>query len=214
MLDAAFLDAVGTMRVPLELWRAMRRFAAWIEPALVFEWTRLMKGYAVGQGRPLDEAAAAAAMTWSDPIREVAVPRRIATGMLEAGLPVHCVWTGRRLSAKALDIDHCLPWSAWPCGDLWNLMPAHRTVNRRLKRDRLPSPSALLQAGDRIRAWWDGAYLASGAVLRERFIQEAAASLPLPGDGAGAEQVFAAMGMQRLPLHRDQGIPEWDNHSC
>ena len=210
VLDAAFLDAVGTMRVPLELWRAMQRFAAWIEPALVFEWTRLMKRYAVSQGRSLDEAAIAAAMTWSDPSREVALPRRIATGMLAAGHPVQCVWTGRRLSEEVLDIDHCLPWSAWPCGDLWNLMPAHRTVNQRLKRDRLPSSSALRQAGDRIRAWWDGAYL-NGEVLHGRFMEEAAASLPaLPGDGAGAEQVFAAMGLQRLRLHRDQGIPEWD----
>lgn len=56
VLDAAFLDAVGTMRVPLKLWRAMWRFAAWIEPALVLEWTRLMKGYASGQGRPPDDA--------------------------------------------------------------------------------------------------------------------------------------------------------------
>lgn len=104
VLDAAFLGAVGAMRVPLDLWRAMRSFAAWIEPALVLEWTRLMKGYAAGQGWGLDEAAAAAAMTWSDPVREVALPRRIATGMLAAGRAVHCVWTGRRLSEEALDI--------------------------------------------------------------------------------------------------------------
>ncbi len=216
VLDAAYLEAAGAVRVPLELWRAMRRFAGWIEPALVFEWTRLMKGYAVGQGRPFDEAAAAAAMTWSDPTREVALPRRIAIGMLAAGHPVHCVWTGRLLSVEALDIDHCLPWSAWPCGDLWNLMPAHRMVNRRLKRNRLPSSSALRQAGDRIRAWWESAYLNVGAALEGRFMQEAAASLPaLPEDGAeaGAEQVFAAMGLQRLRLHRDQGVPEWEPHA-
>jgi tripartite-type tricarboxylate transporter receptor subunit TctC len=34
-----------------------------------------------------------------------------------------------------LDIDHCLPWSAWPCGDLWNLLPASPRVNQHLKRD-------------------------------------------------------------------------------
>ena len=39
---------------------------------------------------------------------------------------------------------------------------------------------------------------------------EVAASLPaLPGGGTGAEQVFAAMGLQRLRLHRDQQVPKW-----
>lgn len=213
VLDAAFLDAVGTMRVPLDLWCAMRRFAAGVEPALVLERTRLMKGYAAGQERRLDEAAAVAAMTWSDPACEVALPHRTATGMLAAGRTVHCVWTGRRLSKQALDIAHRLPWSAWPCGDLWNLMPAHRTVNQRLKRDRLPSSSALPSAGGRIYAWWEGAYLGDGVPMRYRFMQEAAASLPAlpPGDvEVGLDQVSSAMEMQRLRLHRDQGIPEWD----
>lgn len=27
------------------------------------------------------------------------------------------------------DIDHCFPWRAWPCDDLWNLLPTHRAVN-------------------------------------------------------------------------------------
>ena len=153
---------------------------------------------------------AATAMRWSASSQKVALPHGIATGMLAARWPVHYVRTGRRLSKRTHGIDHCLPWSAWPCGDLWNLMPAHRTVNQRLKRDRLPSPSALRQAEDRIRAWWEGAYLTGGAVLHGRFLEEAAASLPtLPGDSAGAEHVFAAMSLQRLRLHRDQGVPEW-----
>jgi hypothetical protein len=28
-----------------------------------------------------------------------------------------------------MDIDHCFPWSDWTRGDLWNLLPAHRSVN-------------------------------------------------------------------------------------
>ncbi len=44
-------------------------------------------------------------MTWSDPTRKVALLRRIAAGMLAAGQPVHCVWTGRRLSEGVLFIE-------------------------------------------------------------------------------------------------------------
>ena len=57
-LAVAFLDAVGTTRVPKGLWRAMRRFASWIKPALVTEWARLIKLYAAVWALPRDEAAA------------------------------------------------------------------------------------------------------------------------------------------------------------
>src|SRR5918998_411149 len=144
LLDAAYLRSFGEMRVPTHLWRAMRRFAAWVEPALIAEWARLMGDYARRQGGTL-----------------------------------HCAWTGRALSAGTLDIDHLFPWSAWPCGDLWNLLPAHRAVNQRLKRDRLPSAAALERAGERIVGWWQTAYLSPvDPLLPERFGHDARASLP------------------------------------
>lgn len=40
-----------------------------------------------------------------------------------------------------LDIDHALPWAAWPCSDRWNLLPAHRRVNQHQKHDLLPERS-------------------------------------------------------------------------
>ncbi len=74
-------------------------------------------------------------MTWSDPKRDVALSRAGALSLLEAG-PLHCVWSGRSLTAETVDIDHGFPWAAWPCGDLWNLMPAHRAVNQAQKKDK------------------------------------------------------------------------------
>ncbi len=118
VLDGPALAALGTMRVPRHLWTAMQRFAAWVEPALIGEWARLIQGYAAAQGRRLEAGAIAAAMTWSDPDRDVALPRARALSLLEEGHAVHCVWSGKRLTAERLDVDHCLPWSAWPCGDL------------------------------------------------------------------------------------------------
>ena len=213
VVDAAFLAGFGTLQVPRPLWQALGRFLAWVEPALVAEWGRLMRGYAARQDRTLDEAALTAAMTWSEPSRGVALPRERALRLIETGPGLHCVWSGRRLDAASLDIDHCLPWSAWPCGDLWNLLPAHRLVNQREKRDRLPADSLLRVAGPAIQAWWQHAYLDQpGAVLPRRFADEARASLPGLAGGADPpppEEVFEALQIQRLRLHHDQQVPEW-----
>ena len=71
-LDAATLWGWGELRVPRHLWRALGRFAGWVEPALITEWLRLMRGYAAGQGRTLDLGVLATAMTWAEPSRDVA----------------------------------------------------------------------------------------------------------------------------------------------
>lgn len=157
----------------------MSRFAAWIEPSILNEWTRLMQAYAERQGRKLEEAKLAAALTFSDPNRDVSLPRQIAVSLLERGSLLHCVWSGRRLDLGVLDIDHCLPWAAWPCGDLWNLMPSHRRVNQHHKRGKLPSDSKLLGARDAVLEWWNRAYLSGEADgLATRFSMEAGSSLP------------------------------------
>jgi HNH endonuclease len=73
------------------------------------------------------------------------------------GATMNCVWTGRRLEIATLDIDHCLPWTARPCGDLWNLLPADRRVNQHKKRDLLPVDEVLRRAGTSIQEWWQRA---------------------------------------------------------
>ncbi|MFC7556576.1 hypothetical protein ACFQU7_36670 [Pseudoroseomonas wenyumeiae] len=87
-------------------------------------------------------------------------------------------------------------------------------MNQRLKRDRLPAASTLAQAEERIRDWWQAAYLAPvDPLLPGRFAQEACASLPgLSGttaDAAPVDAILAAVGLQRLRLHHDQQVPEW-----
>ena len=152
VLNEANLLSFGAMRVPTDLWRALQRFAVWIEPALISEWYRLMRAYAGRQGKSLDEGALNRAMIWADPAQDVALPRERSLQLMASGRAVDCVWSGRRLDARSLDIDHGLPWSAWPCSDLWNLLPAHRAVNQHQKRDRLPSDSTLQAARGRMVA--------------------------------------------------------------
>jgi len=213
VIDEAYLRRFGELLVPVNLWRALSRFDAWIEPAIVAEWIRLMRGYALRQGRKLSEAKIAQAMHWSAPERIVAEARQRAISILESGEPLYCVWSGTRLSKDRLDIDHCFPWTAWPCDDLWNLLPSTRTVNQHEKRDRLPSASLLNSARERVQDWWRAGYsLAADGPVVDRFFLEARSSLPLinaSDDLIVVEDVFDAVAFQRLRLKENQQIPEW-----
>lgn len=208
-LNEAYLLSFGEMRVPRHLWTALMRFDVWIAPALIAEWTRLIKDYAVRQERRVDDGTIGRAMTWDDPTRDVSIARDRALALLEDG-NLFCVWSGKRLSKRSLDLDHCLPWSAWPCSALWNLMPARRTVNQSQKRDRLPSDHLLRSARDRIIAWWKAAYIDGDPLLAEQFWLEARSSLPTVRSGDNTlDNLFDAVCIRRMRLKHDQQVPEW-----
>ncbi len=210
-LDGNYLFSFGELLVPRHLWRALQRFDVWIEPALISEWSRLMNGYAARQGRTISEAKIATAMTWSEPSRDVRIAREQAVRLLESK-KLQCVWTGQALSAESLDVDHCFPWAAWPCDDLWNLLPAHRTVNQNQKREKLPGIELLRSAQARIQEWWDQGFLrANNQLLPERFMTEAKATLPmLEHNDVRLDDVFAALSLQQIRLKHDQQIPVWE----
>ena len=226
-LDAPYLRSFGGFSVPRHLWRAFQRYNVWIEPALVAEWARLMHRYAATQGKELDEAEVSRGMAWTEPGRVARLPRERAVKLIEQG-SLRCVWSDRRLDRANLDIDHCFPWSTWPCSDLWNLVPASRNVNQHEKRDRLPTDLVLRRAKDRIIDWWDIGYVRTGdRLLTEQFTLEASATLPTLELPAGSlrdllaearihrvlEDVFAAISLQRIRLSNDQQIPEWQGPS-
>lgn len=214
LIDTSYLESFGQLLIPKNIWLALLRFDVWVEPALIAEWIRLMKEYASRQGRALDEAAIASAITWSNPSRDVTTARQRAIQLLSSQ-DVFCVWTGKRLTEKLLDIDHCFPWSAWACDDLWNLMPADRKVNQQQKRDRLPSAEILRSAQERVQDWWNEAYLqATNPLVPIRFTNEASATLPglfNRADSLNLDDLFTAITMQRVRLKQDQQVPEWIN---
>jgi SAM-dependent methyltransferase len=207
VLDAQTLAAFGTLAVPGHVWRTLQRLGSWVEPVLVTEWARLVRTYGERTGRSVAHGEIETALAWLDPTRDTMLARAAARRVNERNGRLTCVWTGARLGPDALDIDHCLPWSAWPCGDLWNLLPATPRVNQHLKRDRLPSASALASAKLDIVSWWEQAWLLDEA-LRGRFEREAAAALPV-GSGVATEEVFAGLEWRRLRLRQDQQVQEW-----
>lgn len=200
----------GTTRVPLSVWHALRRMSAWIEPMLVAEWTRLTVGYAERAGLRLAADDVLAALRWIEPERDTRLVRDLALARLAAGEAVRCVWTGRKLAAGSIDIDHCLPWSAWACNDLWNLLPTTRAVNQREKRERIVAAEVLAAARPAITTWWQSAYLRADPAIRLRFAEEARTSLPIAKASApDLEDVFAALDFRRLRLRQETQVAEW-----
>ena len=208
VLAAPFLSSFGRLLVPRHLWQSMSRYAAWIEPVLLNEWTELMQAYEGRTGRTRDEHFAL--LRWLDPEHDTRLVREVARNVRERNQALYCLWSGRRLRDQ-FTIDHCFPFAAWPCNDLWNLFPSHPSVNQK-KRARLPSAESLVDARDRILAWWQTAYVDQGAI-GERFVDEAIAALPgtlISVASPVPDDVFDGLMIQRATLKRDQQLLEWD----
>lgn len=206
VMDEAFLWRFGALRVPGHIWHAMGRFAVWTEPAIVNEWMQIMRSYAGPHAASRDVHAQA--LLWLDPMHATGDVRARAL-QLAGSRALQCVWTGQALD-QTFHVDHCLPFAAWPCNDLWNLLPAKPVINAR-KGDRLPSASGLMRARDRIVRWWHDAYI-SDPNFAEQFAREARGALPAldtPAESADPDAVFDALMLQRAVLWRDQGVREW-----
>ncbi len=208
-LNQNYLLSFGEMFIPKHLWRTLQRFDVWIEPAIVAEWQKLIKSYALKQGIPVDNTAMVDAMIWSKRGRgEIELVRKRALE-ISASKRLFCVWSGKFLNDKNLDIDHCLPWTVWSCGDLWNLMPAHRAVNRK-KSAKLPTDQLLQSAQERVIDWWKVAYMDYKPTVSEQFLLEAKSSLPcIPSNDDALNGIFEAVCYQRIRLKNDQQVPEW-----
>jgi len=207
ILDEDYFSKFGEMIVPAHLWKAFLRYNIWIEPALVEEWSRLILRYAKKQNRSIEELRLKNLMRPYEPERNQSEVRSRALRLLNSQ-PVYCVWTGEKLRSNNIHIDHCLPWAAWPCDDLWNLMPAKKNSNLS-KKDYLPNHITIREAQDRIMTWWERAYCGDHATS-ERFILEAKARLPALKDlNPQLDDIFFALDLQRMRLYSDHRIPEW-----
>ena len=207
-IDEQLLWSYGSFTLPRHIWLSMIRFSAWIEPAIIWEWQKLMNAYAQTQGRVLDAQQMNRAMEWIDPERTVLRAKQQVTRLLERNQPLYCMWSGKRLTMSNVDIDHVFPWAAWPNGDLWNLVPANRQINQHQKRDRLVSASLLDASADRLQSWWHDAYLHhDNHLVHQIFYHEAFTSLAVNTMTPSA--ILFGMHHRRLTLRQDQRISEW-----
>lgn len=203
---------MGEISVPRQLWLTMTRFASWIEPVLLSEWIDLMPQYEGSHGRKASLDMLDHALSWREQERDTTLSRLIAQRLLGQKKPVFCVWTGKALTIDSCDIDHCFPFSAWPCGDLWNLLPTNRIVNQRQKGDRLVTAGSLERAKERILEWGNLAYICGGDYVEQRFVSEAKVAFPLATDQAKPDtnMIFDGLGVKRAALKQDLQLADWE----
>lgn len=204
-----YLWSFGELRVPFEIWNALSRYSHWIEPSLLFEWSELMQGYASDRGKSVDLETLMSALRWRDEERDTQFVRSLVLESLSAGTEIRCVWSGETIRQE-FAVDHCFPFSAWPCNDLWNLMPAKPKVNL-AKSDRLVTSARLGESRELIESWWETGYFREEPIsYAERFRREAVASLPLIDDhGNLFENMFDAMQLKRQAIRLNQNLQEW-----
>lgn len=208
VMDANYLSSFGEIRIPLTLWRAMAKFGTQIEPLLVREWGKKIKALAEKKdNHQVDLGVLVRAMRWHRPLRD-AHQAHERVNYVMANQPVHCVWTGKRLGETDFDVDHCIPWAAWPCGDLWNFLPVHSSMKQDRRCRRLPASATLEKCSERILEWWDHAWH-DGTETWVQFVIEAKSSLPMLPEKPDLQSVFAGVQERRFVIKADQGVEEW-----
>lgn len=202
-LDRETLALFGTFRVPTLLWDCFSRYACWLEPAIVTEWTQLMQGYdEVREGADVYQRA----LAWEEGRRDTTQVRQIVEQRLESNQLTRCVWSRSGLRRGQYHIDHCFPWSRWNNNDLWNLLPATDRANS-AKAEKLPAAPLLETAKPVILDWWREAFV--GQEREEQFYMEAEGALPLVQHKRTLETVFEGLLQQRLRLKMNQQLVEW-----
>ena len=84
-------------------------------------------------------------------------------------------------------------------------------MNQNQKSDRLPSAERLAEAKEIIVDWWTAGYVRNAnALIGQRFLTEARASLPGIIEAPSPETIFEGVELQRIRLHHDQQVPEWE----
>ena len=197
------LSDFGVFIIPTELWDCMGQYACWLEPATINEWVKLMQGYQT----LYNDSIYYRALEWDEGRRDTRPVRSRVQNLQQRGEIIHCVWTDKRLRKDHYAVDHCFPWSRWYNNDLWNLMPANIQANAQ-KSEKLPSASLMYESKGRIRGWWELAYVDSD--MKEQFLMQAEAALPLVSDGiSDLAVIFEAMMHQRARLKANQQLVEW-----
>lgn len=217
-LDLESLSQWGEFSLPEHIWLAFSRFACWIEPVIVSEWTQTMRSYQGNTSKPMHEINNA--LQWLDPKRTTVDVRKRFDELNTINNPQHCVWTHQKLANRAnkksnVQIDHCFPFARWPNNDLWNLLPTDAKANGE-KSDRLPTARRMKNAKEPISNWWQSAWLnekqnetEQSNISRQFFAQ---ANIALPGlnsDNTSIDDLFEAMELQRGRLKEMQQLREW-----
>ena len=140
------MDNLGSVTVPGKAWKEFCLIGHWIEESLILRWAELTHEITrkTVPIKDIVEKLLIQPTTERDVNFVRCVYRRIDD--------MRCVWTGVPLGSHFV-VDHAIPFSLWKNNDLWNLLPASKSVNAE-KRDRLVGKRTLERSKDRIIYYW------------------------------------------------------------
>jgi SAM-dependent methyltransferase len=125
----------GCVLVSGELWQEIVLMSHWVRDSLLVRWAELIERFAEAAGRAggVREHALGVLLEPALDERQTRHARRVYEAMPDR----RCVWSGGTL-ARSFEVDHIIPFALWHNNDLWNLVPAAKSVNHQ-KRDSLPT---------------------------------------------------------------------------
>jgi len=140
----------GLVMLHVDLWREFCLSSHWIRDSLILRWSELCEKFSMAKDPSILRGATLPYLLKEGlPEREQGIARR----MYEERENLSCVWSDKKITLATMDVDHALPFSLWRNNDLWNLLPAARTVNNE-KRDKIPTPELLRSRKEAIVDVW------------------------------------------------------------
>jgi hypothetical protein len=195
-------DSFGWVIVPEAVWLDLVRFDHWIEDSVVMRWAELTAdmnaNLTAADVLPL-------LLDAGEDVRDTTMIRQAVVSISRTlGRPIECVWTGR--SVSEFEVDHVLPYSVWRNNDLWNLLPADKTVNHK-KKDSLPTHALLIDRESAIRDYWR----AYGKLWGNRFSTQVTRALgPAVGSPGWDAAAFAGLVESVERLAATRGLRRWE----
>ena len=136
---------LGEILLPAPVWKEMCLIGYWVSESLVLRWAKLTAE--MSEDRLEVAEVVDKLLVRPKPERDIETAQKVYTGLSD----LRCVWTGMVL--RRFEVDHLIPFSLWYNNDLWNLLPASRSVNQ-AKKDKLVSRPTLVSSRDRIIDYW------------------------------------------------------------
>jgi 2-polyprenyl-3-methyl-5-hydroxy-6-metoxy-1,4-benzoquinol methylase len=148
----SFDKKTSSVLVDAELWREFCLTGYWVKDSLLLRWSELTEQFSKKLSSPITSGEVLNLLLTHPQIdREQSLARKIY--LSDPNITLRCVWSGRHLDSRTLDVDHVLPYSLLRNNELWNLLPAHKKVNNE-KRAKIPSSQQLNQSKDFIIENW------------------------------------------------------------
>ncbi len=136
----------GWIGIPLPVWLDLSRYEHWIRDSAIIHWAELTA----------EMNSAADAGPYAGLLLQTPGDQRDTDDMRQFLVRqpnlLECVWTGQSVQRR-FEVDHLIPYSVWGNNDLWNLLPAHPTVNQQ-KGDALPTRQLVARRRDAIIGHW------------------------------------------------------------